>query len=319
MSEAEQLVLGFMDTKSPKEELAEVNKLVVFAARKSGAFVDILVALAPWFQGDKPDEEIVKAIKMIGEILAKVKTLDLSIKQKEVLIDFFQKRLKKLVFVDPASKCFEILFCTYLMPGDHDSAVLGYKRLTELLEGEYWLTNAYVQPIRQRIYQCINALLKTHLELVRDKELAFVKMVLEHTNEEKDPRNLFVVLNIWQQVLYKFDKSKMERFKDNIFDNLSVYFPIIFKNKSATSTITVEDLNIALNRCLSHDLLVDQFISLVFSKMADEEDDVRSGAISGLIYILEVLCGLQVRVQRPEHVLLSPGAVYYRSLQDGLP
>lgn len=288
MNEAEQLVVSFMDTKSVKDELAVVNKLILFVAREPDGFVSVLENLLPWFTGDKPDQEITKSMKLIGELLAKVKTLNLSFKQKDILLDFFLKRLKKLVFVDAASKCFEILFCSYLMNTDQESAELGFKKLIELLEGEYWLTSAYVQPIRHRIYNCLQTLLKQHKELLIGKEMVFVKMVLDHTNEERDPRNLFVILNIWQLVLFNFGKEKLKMFTDNIFDTLSIYFPIIFKNKSATSTITVDDLNVALNRCLSHELLVDQFVALIFSKMSEDEDDVRTAAISGLIYILEV-------------------------------
>lgn len=288
MSESEHLVYAFMDAKSVKEELDIVNKLILLVARESGGFVSVLEHLQPWFAGDKPDQEITKSMKLIGELLAKVKTLNLTFKQKEILLDFFLRRLRKLVFVDAASKCFEILYCNYLMSSDAESADLGFKKLIELLEGEYWLTSAYVQPIRHRIYNCLHTLLKQHIELVQGKEMVFVKMVLDHTNEERDPRNLFVILNIWQQVLFNFDKDKMKMFADSIFDTLSIYFPIIFKNKSSTSAITVDDLNIALNRCLSHELLVDQFVTLIFSKMSEDEEDVRTAALSGLIYILEV-------------------------------
>lgn len=288
MSESEHLVYAFMDAKSVKEELDIVNKLILLVARESAGFVSVLEHLQPWFAGDKPDQEITKSMKLIGELLAKVKTLNLTFKQKEILLDFFLRRLRKLVFVDSASKCFEILYCNYLMSSDTESADLGFKKLIELLEGEYWLTSAYVQPIRHRIYNCLHTLLKQHIELVQGKEMVFVKMVLDHTNEERDPRNLFVILNIWQQVLFNFDKDKMKMFADSIFDTLSIYFPIIFKNKSSTSAITVDDLNIALNRCLSHELLVDQFVTLIFSKMSEDEEDVRTAALSGLIYILEV-------------------------------
>lgn len=286
MSEADQLVLAFMDTKTTKEELNSVNRLVIYAASKDGGFVDILTSLAPWFADDKPEAEIVKALKLIGEVLAKVRNLELTLKQKEVLTDFFLKRLRKLAFVDPSSKCIELLFINHLMT-ESDSALLGFKKLTQLLEGDYWLTNAYVQAIRQRIYNCILAVLKNRISLIAGMEAQFVRLVLEHTNEERDPRNLFVVLAIWQKVLYGLNKERLIPFKDDIFDALNVYFPIIFKNKSTTSTVTVDDLNTALNRCLSHELLVDQFVALVFSKMADEEEDVRIGAISGLVFILE--------------------------------
>lgn len=287
MSESEELILAFLNSHTPKEELSFVNKIIIQVAKSDGGFISVLQSLGPWFTGDKPEQEVVKALKIIGELLAKVKTLKLSFKQKQVLAGFFLNRLKKLSFVDPASKCFEILLNDHLLTGDEESSRFGYTKLIELLEGEYWLTSAYIQPIRQRIYNSILAVLKSRPDLAKSMELKLLKIALEHTGEEKDPRNLFVVLAIWQKVLGIFDKESISKFKDNIFDSLSVYFPIIFKNKSSTSSITVEDLNIALNSCLSHELLLDQFVPLIFQKLAEQEADVRNGSISGLVYILE--------------------------------
>ena len=301
-SESEQLVLCFFHSGSLKEELTCVNKLILHVSKQSSHFVDVLELMSPYILGqDKPDEEMVRSFKLIGEILAKVKNLELTEKQKDLLIGYFIRSMKKLAFVEVASRCLEILLTDHMLAKDEASSKAGYARFLELLEGDYWLTSAYVQPIRHRVYSCLLSFLKLRPKVIEGSESRFIKLVIEHSGEEKDPRNLFVVLGIWNQVLALCPKEKVAQYVENIFENISVYFPIIFKNKSSTSSITVEDLNEALNRCLSHESMVDQFVTLIFQKMLDGEEDVRQASINGLVFVLED--GFNGRVLQNVHVL----------------
>lgn len=300
--ETEQLLLAFFSSGSLKDELACVNRLILHVSRRPAHFVELLELMSPYILGlDKPDDEMVRAFKLVGEVLAKVKHLELSFKQKELLLGFFLRSMKKLVFVDVASRCLEVLLTEHMLRTDEHSARAGYLRFLELLEGDYWLTSAYVQPIRHRIYTCMLAVLQLRPQVVEGSETRFIKLALEHSGEEKDPRNLFVVLGVWNHLLALCPQAKVAQFTESIFEQVSVYFPIIFKNRSATSSITVEDLNEALNRCLSHEAMVEQFVALIFTKLLDGEEDVRLASVNGLLFVLED--GFGGRVLQNVHVL----------------
>ena len=290
MDDLPTLVSAFFASKSVREELAAVNKLIMHLSLQPAHFVPLLETLSPTIGGQAPDDDTAKSLRLIGEVIAKVKTIRLTLLQQELLLTFFLQRCKKLSLVDAATKCLELLYTSHLFPptADKDSASLGYAKLSELLNGSFWITSAYSQPIRHRIYSLLLALLNHHPWLLNpDKHQSFIATVMEHTDEERDPRNLFVILQIWHAVLTRFPPPIVQQFAETIFDRTNVYFPVIFKNKSLTSTLTVDDLNTALNKCLSHPLLVDKFIELIFEKLVEEDEEVRNAALNGLVFVLD--------------------------------
>ena len=284
----EKYISQFYESKSITDEMKSANSVVMCVSIEPEKFVDLLECVLPYISDpDRHEEEIVKSYRLIGEVLQKVRNLVLTPRQQELLADHFLGHMRKLSFVDVASRCLEVLITSHMLKSP-ESARVAFERFAGLLEGDYWLTGAYVQPIRHRVYSIMNALLKSGTgALTSDSEGRFIRLALEHTSDERDPRNLFVVLSVWQQVLFFFSARAVEPHTETIFDQISVYFPIIFKNRSATSSITVDDLNDLLNRCLSHEAMVERYVGLIFGKLSEEDEEVRRGSVRGLVHVLE--------------------------------
>lgn len=294
----EELLLSYFAGKNDKEEIIAVNKLVVFVAGNvQSRFIAVFEAASKWMNSE--NEESVKAVKILGEVLGKVKGISLNGAQKAILTKYFLGLTKHLKLIDSATRAFDLLFTEHILPANASSnedtessqaikasAEAGYRAFIEFLEKGSWLTSNYTQPIRYRIYNCLLHVTKHWIHLCSGSEATFLSLVLNHTEEEMDPRNLFVVLEIWKNVLAKFPLDILKKFCMKVFDNISIYFPITFNNKNKTSIITVGDVSTLLNHCLSHELMVPAFIELIFSKMSEDNESDRVGAIAGLVFLL---------------------------------
>lgn len=117
----------------------------------------------------------------------------------------------------------------------------------------------------------------------------FVENVIFHLRNEKDPRNLVIMLSIYSKMLYKISEEVILTFRDDIFENISVYFPITFTNTRRGVNMIGGDLIDIHNQCLCYHLFLEDTVELIFEKIGENDVKSRVSAIKTLNQIIEVL------------------------------
>ena len=76
---------------------------------------------------------------------------------------------------------------------------------------------------------------------VEDHE-TLLKNVVFHLRAEKDPRNLVLFFGVYSNLIHALDESLIKAHHEDIYDNVSIYFPITFKNNRKAVSIGSGDL-----------------------------------------------------------------------------
>lgn len=97
---------------------------------------------------------------------------------------------------------------------------------------------------------------------------AVLEKVVRSVEDEKDPRNMTSVLQIYNLILKCSPLPAILPLLDKIFECLEMYYPIDFEGDPSKHNIDLNRISNLLDQCLTHPLFSSKLESLLKVKMA---------------------------------------------------
>lgn len=156
-------------------------------------------------------------------------------------------------------------------------------------------TTTYTFNVRNIVYKLLLdsliALEKCKIEenWAKENENLILQNLMNQTESEKDPRNLILILEIWQFCLHYFSQENLSKNAKMIFEMLSVYFPITFDDENERILINKAYLIELLNTCLSRQPLTALFYDLIFEKLEEQNKEESVAVLKSLSNFFVIL------------------------------
>ncbi|KAM4624221.1 MMS19 nucleotide excision repair protein homolog [Polymixia lowei] len=263
VSLVEEFVSGLQDSKA--DDVAEGVKAGQFT------ILQLVEALGLSLTSSQPHTRA-RGVQLLSQVLQECYG-DLSEREVEVLLAFFENRLKDHHVITPhvLQGLKSLSKCTTLPPG---SAVFMLRSLFQ---------DVHVQSLMMAERACVYNMLITLMES-REAELKslgadFVFGFVQSMDGERDPRNLLLTFQIAKNIIQRgYDMGK---FTEELFEVTSCYFPIDFSPPpNDPHGITQDELIKALRAVLSGTPLFAEFLlPLIIEKL---DSDVQSAKLDSL-------------------------------------
>ncbi|XP_013406469.2 MMS19 nucleotide excision repair protein homolog, partial [Lingula anatina] len=199
----------------------------------------------------------------------------LTIKEVELLVNFFSDRLKDHHSVTP-----HVLFgllamstFTHLPPGS------GQQMVKEVSKEVH--VQSLAQADRRSAYSILINLLHTKMEELKPMGADFVYNFIQTMDGERDPRNLVLAFNIVPVIVQNFP---IGMFAEELFEVTSCYFPIDFTPPpNDPHGVTKDELVLGLQRCMAATPLFAQYcLPLLIEKMTSDVQSAKKDAFHTL-------------------------------------
>jgi len=150
---------------------------------------------------------------------------------------------------------------------------------------------------RSTVFLMLSRMLTEKLEIVKKVSTLFTMTLIQAADNETDPRNLLVIFNMKLSVL---NLLPVEHHYEDIFDSLSVYFPVDFTPPSGVvASVTKQQLQASLRAAISHHTLQEWSLDLIMEKL---ESDLESAKIDSLETLAEI-CSKSEPVMHTDEVV----------------
>ncbi|XP_067100603.1 MMS19 nucleotide excision repair protein homolog [Osmerus mordax] len=240
---------------------------------KAGKFtiLQLVEALGLSLTSSQPQTRA-RAVQLLSQVLQECYA-DLSEQEVEVLIAFYENRLKDHYVITPhALQGLKALTkCTVLPPG---SAVSMLKSLFQ---------DVHVQSLmlaeRAHVYNMLINLMGSREEELKGLGADFVFGFVQSMDGERDPRNLLLAFQIARNIIHR--NYDMGKFTEELFEVTSCYFPIDFSPPpNDPHGITKEELILTLRAVLTGTPSFAEFLlPLIIEKL---DSDVQSAKLDSL-------------------------------------
>ena len=159
----------------------------------------------------------------------------------------------------------------------------------DLLDSKQFHVPSYSQEVRYIAFKILTFFCQNYPQLCKNNPSKFISIIINATEEEKDPRCLLLTFGLIHFLLSNFSDVILKPFLPEIFDNLSCYFPISFTPpENDPYKITPEDLRRAHNRCLANKNFITDTLGLVFDKLTASQKDTKLECLTTLKNVIEV-------------------------------
>lgn len=276
------------DSKQAKQiEDRSVKEVSSGIIQKPNSFFDFLDALTPYITDKKYDANRLKSYELFNRVLKRLPANYLI--ENEVSILF--KLLSRALITDVmAVKNVSATFVTLKNRFIASKTINFLELLVGFFEAGKFNTISYVQEVRNDVYQLLlsslnDALTTEDLERqnwLKQNQNLVIKVLLDQTEGEKDPRNLVIVLEIWDLALTNFDAQILSGFNLPIFSLLSVYFPITFENSQNRILVDRQYLTELLNACLTAPPIIGKFLELILEKLDEDDKEEKTEVMKSL-------------------------------------
>jgi len=136
---------------------------------------------------------------------------------------------------------------------------------------------------RSTVFLMLSRMLTEKLEIVKKVSTLYTMTLIQAADNETDPRNLLVIFNMKLSIL---NLLPVEHHYEDIFDSLSVYFPVDFTPPSGVvASVTKQQLQASLRAAISHHTLQEWSLDLIMEKL---ESDLESAKIDSLETLAEM-------------------------------
>ena len=137
--------------------------------------------------------------------------------------------------------------------------------------------------------------------LLRSK---YINMVIDSTFEERDPRNIGSMFELYHWLVSHIDNALIEPYKEKMFGNIEAYYPIDYiGDEDMETTVTLEELNRLLDDCITLPLFQDLCYELLEEKTASPP-------------IAQFLCTIKKYMDQNPSVACRMENILHRFLQD---
>lgn len=223
---------------------------------------------------------------LLDKIIQKLPPSFLKTEEVKNMTSLFLKSLE----ADVENAVQVIAFLQTLQTHCETSKNIGYLRIfCEFFGNNKFNTTSYTYEVRSGMYKIILNSLNNFNKNQLDKdwfsqnELVIVQSLIDQTEGEKDPRNLILVLEIWEIVLNTFNPTNLEKSAKSIFEMLSVYFPITFDDENNKVLVNKSYLVESLNFCLSKPALISLFFDLILEKLEDVNKEESNAVLRSMM------------------------------------
>ena len=308
---------GESNSVSISEDESLLSLIDMISSRRSN-LLDLVILLEKYHtKGDV--EQRAKSISIIGTVIHEVANLDLDSKACVGLSKFFVSKLRDVHWVLPSMKAIYGLL-KYHPESVKSSQQSGDQCLTKLLTGISSPSihiPAYNQKVRIVAFKWYETILLQYNEFfkLQDDDVVMditnetssdesktipystlVSAILTAIESEKDPRNLIESFKLTYLILSKFgndpvSSKTIEPFLDEIFENISCYYPIEFEPpKNDKFKITPKDLKDGLNKCfIASPLISHMIIPFVLDKLTSANLLAKAESLNTLKLMIEEL------------------------------
>ncbi|KAM9832322.1 MMS19 nucleotide excision repair protein homolog [Neosynchiropus ocellatus] len=263
LSLVEEFVSGLQDSKA-KETAAGIKD-------QQFTVLQLVEALGLSLTSTQPHTRA-RGVQLLSAVLQDCHA-DLTEREVEVLISFYENRLKDhYVITPPVLKGLSALTkCPKLPPG---SAVSMLRTLFQDVQ-----VQSLMLAERQCVYNMLINLMETREAELKGLGADFVFGFVQSMDGERDPRNLLLAFHIAKNIIHRgYDLGK---FAEELFEVTSCYFPIDFTPPSNDPHgITKEELILVLRDVLSGTPKFAEFLlPLIIEKL---DSDVQSAKLDSL-------------------------------------
>lgn len=287
------VLLKIFITNQEKDSAARqkaLNSIVLLLARKKHTILQVIQQLGTYLLNSS---EIYRgrSVLVLKEILERVKNLQIDSQQYLTLYEFFISKVKDIASTSEA--LYGILCLLNINQASGNKLYTNVNELldsfVELLHSGQLHVSSYSQDVRFTSFKILSHFCQNHKDLVQKDANRFISVVINATEQEKDPRCLVQTFNLNGFLLYNFDGATLKPYLPEIFDNLSCYFPISFTPpENDPYKITPDDLRRVHNNCLASAYLVEDTLGLVFEKLAASQKETKQQCLNTLKRLIEV-------------------------------
>lgn len=241
------------------EELAK--KIAEEVTNKSVELISIVIILRDYLTSDE-DVTRQKALSCLSTILENISPSALKKNDISVIFDFYHSKMDDSGCMKETLQGFTSLAtmdCFY---------VSNLESLLKVLANEYQPTN-FLAGTRYFGFKIMENLLKKfNKHLLANKKLndLYIDTFILIATGEKDPRNLLISFSLNSRISTQL--IDIDKYKEELFDILFCYFPIMFKPPSNDPyKITNQDLKLALRAAIS---ATEKFEDDAFGNLVDK-------------------------------------------------
>lgn len=123
----------------------------------------------------------------------------------------------------------------------------------------------YRQVTRLHLYSILFSIVQA--KTVAELSTAYLEKIIRLIEDEKDPRNISLVFEIYLLLLTKSSLEQLAPLHRRLFNNLEMYYPIDFEGDSEKHNIHLNAIADLLDQCLSHPMFASEVRALLMIKM----------------------------------------------------
>ncbi|KAL4481852.1 hypothetical protein ABPG74_007941 [Tetrahymena malaccensis] len=156
------------------------------------------------------------------------------------------------------------------------------KQFIDKISDSKFNISQYSQDVRDCIYINLRFLQENFTESCKELGASYVKVIIESTEDEKDPRCIIKSFKLIRFVLENFSYSVLQPFLEDIFDNLECYYPIDFQpdpEQDKKYQISPKDLSEALDLCLINQHILQKTLDIINEKINSSYIDAKLAAM----------------------------------------
>ena len=142
---------------------------------------------------------------------------------------------------------------------------------------------------RAKIIDIFSFAILNKMDAMKKREFSaqLINGFLQSVGGETNPKNLLKIFSTWPLVIKSMDNSERIMFLEDIFENISCYFPIDF-DPPMNSQVTVDDLKNGLKECFAASADFAQYaVPVFYEKLTSEVNEAKLDSVLYLHYCLE--------------------------------
>lgn len=193
---------------------------------------------------------------------------------------FFAQKAANPSYADVAATCFRALVEEVRRQAADRTTELFVLTVDELLPVIHLQDRAV--GVRCTCFEVLHAVMRE--DVVSDPAVCTaerLRVVLDALDGEGDPKLVLATFSITHDILSWASPSVLERVAEVVFESLASYFPILFSQPPGC-TVTKQELQSGLSRCLSQPALADFSVPFLLGKAASPSTVVKMDAVQTL-------------------------------------
>ncbi|EAN86301.1 hypothetical protein, conserved [Trypanosoma cruzi] len=240
------------------------------------------------------EKHIIEALFVLSLATTRRKTL---LDEEAVFVlKFFLGKLSSLRTIETSVECITRVI-EYLSSQRPCSKIV----FTELANG--FLPNVRLQALPTRVRRSGFKILKYMVSEATVPWLTtpVLRLLLEAMDEEGEPELVLHTFELYYFLSFFVDKNNIVPLKEQYFDSISSYFPVVFSRPPGCS-VTREELKRSLTRCMTCPLYLDPCVSFTLSRLSSPSSFVKQESIAVLLELFSPESGHDMKDLSP-HIL----------------